>query len=173
MTDDDIIAGIIEREGGYVDHPLDKGGPTKFGVTLAALSRYRMTSVSAEDVKQLSVTEAKALYRQDYIVRPGFDLIEDERLRSLVIDAGVNHGTEAATRMLQKAVGVAVDGVFGLNTANAVKKASPTKLWLCMMGERLSFYGRIITNKPDQAVFAHGWMNRMNGLLRDFAGPLA
>ena len=30
---DALIGGLIEREGGYVNHPADKGGPTCFGIT--------------------------------------------------------------------------------------------------------------------------------------------
>ena len=32
---DRLIDALIEREGGYVDHPADKGGPTCFGITEA------------------------------------------------------------------------------------------------------------------------------------------
>ena len=32
---DALIDGLIEREGGYVNHPADKGGPTCFGITEA------------------------------------------------------------------------------------------------------------------------------------------
>ncbi len=30
MTADQIIEGILGKEGGYVDHPSDKGGPTRW-----------------------------------------------------------------------------------------------------------------------------------------------
>ncbi|HBU3826193.1 TPA: hypothetical protein MCX03_004221, partial [Klebsiella pneumoniae] len=33
MTADQIIEGILGKEGGYVDHPSDKGGPTRWGIT--------------------------------------------------------------------------------------------------------------------------------------------
>ena len=33
MDIDSLIDGLIDREGGYVDHPADKGGPTCFGIT--------------------------------------------------------------------------------------------------------------------------------------------
>ena len=28
-----LLEALIEREGGYVYHPADKGGPTRFGIT--------------------------------------------------------------------------------------------------------------------------------------------
>ena len=30
-----LIDALIDREGGYVDHPADKGGATCFGITQA------------------------------------------------------------------------------------------------------------------------------------------
>ena len=35
MDVDELIDELIEREGGYVNHPADRGGPTKFGITEA------------------------------------------------------------------------------------------------------------------------------------------
>ena len=32
---DDLLDGLIEREGGYVNHPADRGGPTCWGITEA------------------------------------------------------------------------------------------------------------------------------------------
>ena len=168
MTTEAIIDQIIEREGSYVDSPFDAGGPTKFGITQATLSIWKGHPVTAEDIKQLSVNEAREIYRQKYVVEPGFGVVADDKLRSLLVDSGVNHGPQMAIRFLQSALGVKVDGVIGPYTRSALKEASPSILWLKMMGERLAFYGAIITKNPTQAKFAAGWMARMKGLLDEF-----
>ena len=35
MDIDELIGELIAREGDYVSHPADKGGPTRFGITEA------------------------------------------------------------------------------------------------------------------------------------------
>ena len=34
-----IIDALIEREGGYVHNPADRGGPTKYGITLSGAAK--------------------------------------------------------------------------------------------------------------------------------------
>ena len=43
MNVDERIDELIEREGGYVCHPADRGGPTRFGIT-EAVARARMAT---------------------------------------------------------------------------------------------------------------------------------
>ena len=54
MTVEQLIEDVIAREGGYVAHPADTGGPTKFGVTRATLSRWRGHHVTAAAVQALA-----------------------------------------------------------------------------------------------------------------------
>ena len=39
QTIDEFIDDVIAREGGYVDHPADRGGPTRWGITEAVARR--------------------------------------------------------------------------------------------------------------------------------------
>lgn len=161
MTPNEIIEGILRREGGFVDHPDDRGGATKHGVTQGTLAAWRGKPVSVDDVRQLSEDEARELYREQYIVRPGFLGIENETVRCFVIDSAVNHGVKEAVLMLQRAARVFTDGILGPNTKQAVNRMTAAPLYRRLCADRVRFYGRLVTRDPKQATFAYGWANRV------------
>ena len=77
-TKKSIIDGIIKRESDkFTDTKGDRGGPTKYGITLKTLQAYRGPSakLNATDVERLSEDEARAIYEKVYITDPHFDLI--------------------------------------------------------------------------------------------------
>jgi lysozyme family protein len=161
VTPNEIIDGILVREGGFVDHSADKGGPTKYGITQATLADWRGKPVSAEDVRTLTENEAREIYREAYITRPGFLGIENGAIRALAVDCAVNHGVKRAVQLLQEAAHVFTDGVFGPNTRDAVNRMTAAVLYRRLCAARVRLYGQIITKNPTQAVFAAGWANRV------------
>jgi lysozyme family protein len=161
LIDDAIIEEILKREGGFVDHPADKGGPTNHGITQVTLALWRGHEVTVEEVRDLSEGEARDIYVELYIQRPGLFRIANDRLRGLMIDSAVNHGIKRAIKMLQWSLGVIPDGVIGPATIKALFAADMNKLYARVCAERARLYGSIITRNPSQAVFAKGWMNRL------------
>ena len=123
MTTGEILDEVLRREGGYVDHPHDRGGPTHYGITRATLAGWRKAAVTAEDVQRLTEAEARAIYQRQYVEAPGFDQIVDPRLRALLVDYGVHSGPRRAIMDLQRAAGVTVDGTIGPQTLAAVDLA--------------------------------------------------
>lgn len=168
---DEMIDALLVREGGYVNHKADKGGPTNMGITQATLSNYRGKPVSIDDVRNLDEAEARAIYRQNYWIAPGFDALGLPPLaQEMLFDAGVNHGPKNAVKQLQSAVGVPADGIIGPMTRNAIAGADAERLPARMIAERVEFFGRIITRSPSQAVFAHGWMRRCKEFIERLRG---
>ena len=155
------IDDAIKREGGFVDHPSDRGGPTKYGITKATLEMIRGRPVSVEEVRNLTRAEAEQIYKDIYIRRPKLDRIEDQGLFLLVFDSAVQHGTRTAVRFLQEALHVPADGVIGPVTIHALRQNDLPTTYRAVLRERMRFYGRIISRDPSQAVFAAGWMNRL------------
>jgi len=160
-TMDHVLDRILSFEGGYVDNVNDRGGPTNFGITLATLQNCRGVPVTATDVQNMSAKEARDIYKKMYITNPGFYEINDPDLAELVIDAGVNHGLRGATKWLQTAAGVTVDGIWGSVTKAAVNAADPRSLRAKVTAYRAQAYGNLISADHNQAQFAAGWMNRL------------
>lgn len=102
MTVEDVITGILDREGGYVDHKDDRGGPTKFGITAATLGIWRHLGrqASRSEVQSVQEPEARAIYYKRYVMDPGFDHLGFEPLVAQMVDFGVNSGPARAVRWL-------------------------------------------------------------------------
>jgi lysozyme family protein len=169
VTPNEIIEAILRREGGYVDHPADKGGATKYGITQATLAEWMGRPATIDDVKQLTEHEAREIYREQYIVRPGFLGIDNDAVRALAIDCAVNHGVKRAVQLLQEAARVFTDGIFGPNTKDAVNRMTAAVLYRRLCAARVRLYGQIITKNPTQSVFAAGWCNRVAEFIQESA----
>lgn len=162
MTPDEIIEDILRREGGYVDHPADKGGPTNYGITLSTFKRVSKKNgqtVTVDDLKALTKDQARLIYKAEYV--DPFSYVTGPKLRALVIDSAVNHGVGRSTKWLQEALGVKPDGIVGPLTEAAMIQAQSTVVYRVFLRRRIVFYGTIIKNDPSQAVFAEGWMRRV------------
>lgn len=155
-----VIDDIIRREGSkYTNYPADRGGPTRWGITQKKLSEWRRQPVLEWDVQNLSETEARDIYRVEYVAPWGF--IVNPRLREFLIDTGVNHGVDRAKKLLQRALGVEDDGDIGTETRTALANIDAETLRLRAIAERMKFYGRIVDQNHTQAVFIEGWLNRL------------
>lgn len=154
---EDCLSVVFKWEGAYSNHPKDTGGATKFGVTQETLSNWRGKKVSIADVQNLTLLEAKDIFKTKYwtpvngdALFPGLDLI--------VFDAAVNHGVTVATEMLQRAAGIKVDGNIGPETLRAIKLSEKADII-----ERVATFRkeRYVT-RPNFATFGQGWFNRLD-----------
>jgi len=163
MSLESILDGIVRREGGYVDHPADRGGPTRHGITAATLGDWRGLGRPATraEVLALDVEEARAIYRQRYVVAPGFDRLVQPVLLEAVVDYAVHSGPAAAARALQYACEVRQDGIVGPVTLAAANRGNACRLRRRVLAARLRHLGRLIAGDPSQAAFAAGWLGRV------------
>lgn len=159
-----ITTMILTREGGYVDHPADRGGPTNYGVTMGILKEYRQKEVGVDDVKSLTLSDAVDLYYNRYVVKCGLDKL-DPLLRDLVLDSVVNHGETGGIKMVQRAVGEVEDGRCGPRTI-AAANSQPKLTYYGIIGCRMKKYAGIVNGDPSQLVFLAGWLNRLSSFVR-------
>lgn len=156
------VEAVIKREGGYVHHPKDKGGPTKYGITQLTLSNWLGKPATPSDVAKLDKATAQRIIESQYAAP--FQFLPDSRLKSLLVDASVQHGPQDAIRWLQKAAGVEPDGRLGPQTQEAVQAADPASLYESVLMDRLGKLHKLSQTSRGRA-FAKGWENRMKEFL--------
>ena len=182
MNVDELIDELIEREGGYVSHPADKGGPTRFGITEAVARAHGYAGAMAE----LPRDEAAAIYRRLYWLRPRFDEVAERtpRVAAELFDTGANMGPAVAATFLQRALtalnrggkdypDLTPDGRVGPATLGALDaflevrgKAGGETVLLraleALQGER---YLRLAEKRPANEAFLYGWLANRIGTL--------
>lgn len=160
-TVQDIVQDVLRREGAFVQHPADHGGPSKFGITQATLADWRGHAVTAADVAALNLDEATRILEQRYVRDPKFDQVHDARLQALLVDYGVHSGPSRVIRALQRVVGVEVDGVIGPDTLAAIDRMGADTVTRQLLQARGRALASLIAADPAQRAFAAGWLRRL------------
>lgn len=154
---------IISHEGGYVDNPSDRGGPTNYGITIPVLSEWIGREADKQMIKDLNLDEAIDIYYELFVEGTGLKPIHP-RLALLTLDTVVNHGRNRGVKMLQRAAGVVEDGVCGPKTIAAVDK-DPAGVYNALIATRMKAYAAIVSSNTSQIVFLAGWLNRLSKFL--------
>lgn len=154
---DASLALVLRHEGGYVNHPRDPGGATNRGVTQAVYDDWRVGNGHCEQsVKLIAPDEVRAIYKKRY-----WDKIRGDDLPAgidyCVFDFAVNSGVSRASRYLQEAVGVDVDGVIGQATIAAVKAEPADRI----INEVCTLRQRFLEGLRTFPTFGKGWTRRV------------
>ena len=179
---DELIDALIDREGGYLNHPADKGGPTRFGITEAVARAHGYGGAMAD----LPREEAAAIYRRLYWLRPRFDQVAtlSARVAAELFDTGVNMGPAVAATFLQRALtalnrnakdyaDLTPDGRIGSVTLHALeaflatrgKKGGETVLMRALEALQGERYLRPAERRPANEAFLYGWLANRVGTI--------
>jgi lysozyme family protein len=170
---DQRIAGLFGREGPFSQDANDHGGATAWGITEAVARAFGYAGA----MRDLTRTQAAAIYRQRYVVQPRLDQLEpiDSALAARLFDIGVNCGPPTGIRFLQRALNVlnrsgalfrdiSVDGVLGAMTLAALQEFIATRgddgrrVLLGMVTAQQSVrYIEIAEHDASQVDFEFGW----------------
>jgi uncharacterized protein (TIGR02594 family) len=167
------MSHILNVEGrNFTNHPADKGGPTKYGITLNTLKAWRGTNVTAKDVESLTQDEATQVYKVRYWDKMNLGFLTSQKVAMVLMDQGVNRGTGTAIRMAQvmmnsqSRAGLQVDDKLGPKTANAIEKLNEEFFCREFIQAAQHSYVDIVKRNTSQMVFLSGWMNRTH-ILQD------
>lgn len=146
---DRAIKYVLLHEGGLVNDPADPGGLTNRGITQRDYPQL--------DIRNLTEAETIEIYRRDYW-RPVYDEMTDADAACKLFDMSVNMGHRQAHKLLQRAVGADVDGIFGQMTLAAANHYTDLVERLCL--QQAEFYNGLVVKRPVLKKFLKGWMKR-------------
>lgn len=180
---ENVIPLTLMYEGGdtFTNIKEDKGGPTKWGVSLLFIrgtndEMFDLNGdgvLNANDIRLMTEEVATLGFKKYFWDTPyGLDWLESDKKAFVVFDAAVNNGPGNATKFIQRAVRALgmdcdVDGKFGRQTAKCLKDAPVEEFCDAFLNAREDFFRAIVERNPSQRIFINGWLNRIKNIRRD------
>jgi lysozyme family protein len=172
VTVDDILANVLQAEGGFVNDPRDAGGETCWGITKAVARANGYTGEMCDLTKQ----KALEIYRGKYVIAPGFGRVANyaPSVAAELVDTGVNMGPAVASRFLQRALNLltdahlTVDGEVGNRTVEALRsflskrgKEGERRLVKLLNAFQGTRYAELAEARSTNRAFFYGWLARL------------
>ncbi|MBQ9452362.1 MAG: hypothetical protein IJU65_03595 [Desulfovibrio sp.] len=186
MGNFDVAQKFTQKwEGSLSDDAADKGGLTKYGVSIAFLTDFARDitnqkflrdlgvplPVTRDTIRHLDIAQACAIFRREFWDSLHLDDLPVQ-MGALLYDAAVNSGRSRSVKLAQRGynacVGhglpLAVDGKLGPLSCAALKANNTKTVRQSIITVRENFYKEIVRSNPSQDVFLKGWLNRCKDL---------
>lgn len=174
---DSLIKDTLDIEGGFVNDPQDRGGATKWGITLRFYRNYVDKYGQIKHIRTLTKTEAKEIYRAHFWTPAEYVTTDDDGnaefdygdlpigIDRLALSFSINMGWKRSHLLLQKAIAsaggdVSEDGWLGPNTVSEARRVDNKALVREFGIQAATFYANIAVNDTSQTKFLEGWMYR-------------
>lgn len=145
---------LIAAEGGYQKLTNDSGNynsrkelvGTNFGISAPVYENWIGRPPTEADMRKMSKATALEIYKQQYWNKIGANYIKNQSIANLIVDHGVNAGTGASGKMVQRVLNesfgynLAIDGVIGSKTRAAINSVNQSKLHALLVEARTNFY---------------------------------
>ena len=158
---------ILEHEGDWVDDPADRGGETRFGISLKMIvstlgikpADLGLLDFNPGCMKLLTKGKACEIYRKYFWDKHNLDAVIDQNAATKIFDATVNMGSRWGVKCAQRACEADDDGILGSKTLAAINKMGPgfEDAMALTMKKR---YEDIIARNPSQVKFQRTWFFR-------------
>lgn len=158
------------QEGGYWPGGSSDPNPTDRGVRQDTYTQFRVDhSEHPRDVREMTEDECRTIY-EGYWFRSHADQMPTSEVALCHFDMAFNAGERAAAEMLQRVVGVTVDGQIGPRTLAAVREAARDDhkaLLVRLTGARASRFRRLADKRPELAPNLKGWLRRVSAVQKE------
>lgn len=165
------ITYVLSHEGKLTNDKDDPGGITNYGISLRFLKEEELDidrngMINAEDIKGLSLEEAKKLYKEFFWDKYKYDNITYITLAKKIFDMAVNMGSSQAHKIVKRALNaeknirIVVDGNLSLDNINSINECDQKILLKYIRELERKFYIEIVNKNPKLNKFLNGWLKR-------------
>jgi lysozyme family protein len=159
---------ILSWEGGFSNTNGDKGGATKYGVTISTWKAQGYDKdgdgdIDVDDLRKITSEDAMEICRRNYWNRWKADGIKSQSVANLLVDwvwASGSYGITIPQRVLR----VKADGIVGPKTLMALNGRDSRSLFQELKAARAEYIRGIVRRDPSQEKFLEGWLNRLKGI---------
>lgn len=163
MNFDQALSWVLEKEGGYANHPADPGGETNYGITQRTARAHGYKG----SMRAIPMDVVRSIYRKGFWDSCRLDEMPDHPLRLVVFDGAVHSGPAQSLRWLQAELGVTQTGLTNNKTLDALRLVlGLDRLALAVVQRRLDFLQGLRTWRT----FKTGWSKRIADLRHEIAG---
>lgn len=168
-------------EGGYANHPQDKGKETYRGISRRFFPNWegwRWLDTQAKPIKNNTVFKQLEPYVMRFYIATFWHPLQlgflAQKLADQIFDFAVHSGKKTAIKNLQSVLNrqgenLKIDGVIGKNTIAAIQSKDANNLALALLKQRAN-YIKIISK--DQPHWQRAWQNRIDYLRSLLPSPV-
>lgn len=154
---------IRSWEGGFANVKGDRGGATKWGVTIGTFRMVYGKYKTVDDLKAMTEEQWNHIFKVYFWDKWRADEITSQSVANILVDWVWASGA-GTIKKIQKLLGVAVDGVVGRKTLEALNGYPDGQhiLFNRIKAQRTAYINAIATGT--QQKFKKGWTRRLSGI---------
>lgn len=174
MSDFNVaLMSVMHHEGGLVNNAHDRGGMTKYGISIRFLQRIPSElgdlngdgHVSKADIQCMTTDDARAIYQQFFWQHYRLNELAAQPIATKLFNCFVNMRGRTAALVAQRAANMlgaqlVEDGVMGSRSFKAINRLNPKHLMPCLQVQQWQVYQAIVRADPSQNEFINGWRKR-------------
>ena len=146
---------VLDREGGYVNDPADKGGKTSRGITentyLTWQRKVKGKTGSYKDIKDISLNEVKDIYWDFYWEESKAEDFSFP-LALVIMDTATNFGVSNGITFLEESLGLKQTGIMTDKLDKLLHENDNVTFALKVVENRLKYRYKHCEELPSQKV---------------------